>query len=124
MAKVSKQTASNVNDFGVAEDRSEDLEGYNVTFVTIRETHDLKAMLSVLPGGQCHCPHWGYVIAGSITVDYGDHEETIEAGDAYYMPPGHVPGAVAGTELLMISPADEYAATMKAVQEGMQAAQG
>jgi mannose-6-phosphate isomerase-like protein (cupin superfamily) len=123
MPKVSKQTATNGEDFGVADQRSDQLEGYTVEFVTIRETHDLKAMLSVLPGGQCRCPHWGYLLSGRITIDYGDHEETVEAGDAFYMSPGHVPAAEAGTEIVMFSPTDEYAATMTAVHEGMQAAQ-
>ena len=119
MPKVSKQSASLVDDFGVAEDRHEDLDGYTVNFVTIRETHDLAPMLKALPGEHCPCPHWGYVLKGRLTVRYGDREETIEAGDAFYMPPGHVPAAEAGTELVQISPADELAATMEAIRAGM-----
>jgi hypothetical protein len=58
MPKLSKQTASQVEDFGVAEDRYDDLDGYTVNFVTIRQAHDLAPMLSGLPGGNCACPHW------------------------------------------------------------------
>jgi hypothetical protein len=124
MPKVSKQSATNVKDFGVAEDRSADLDGYTVNFVSIRESHDLAPMLAGLPGGKCSCPHWGYVLKGRITVRYGDHEEVIEAGDAFYMPPGHAPEAEAGTELIQISPADELATVEAAIMQSMQQSAG
>jgi mannose-6-phosphate isomerase-like protein (cupin superfamily) len=107
MPAASKDTASHVRDFGPAEDRSEDLSDYTVSFVSIRRSHDLAGLLSGLPGRHCSCPHWGYVFKGSITVRYGDREETFGPGQAFYMPPGHVPGAVAGTELVQFSPAAE-----------------
>jgi hypothetical protein len=121
MPKVSKSTASAIKDFGVAEDRSEDLDGYTVNFVTIKQSHDLAPMLAALPGGKCHCPHWGYVLSGSIIVRYDDHEETFVAGDAFYMPPGHAPEAEAGTELVQISPADQLAQVEAALMNAMQA---
>jgi hypothetical protein len=46
-------------------------------------------------------------------------EEVIEPGDAFYMPPGRVPAAVAGTELVMFSPQDELAAVEAAMRELM-----
>ncbi len=51
--------------------------------------------------------HWGYLLADRITVSYADHEETYQAGDAFYMPPGHVPAAETGTEFLQFSPTDQ-----------------
>jgi quercetin dioxygenase-like cupin family protein len=54
-------------------------------------------------------PALGYVFAGQITVSYADREEVFEAGDAFYMPPGHVPAATEGTELLQFSPKTELA---------------
>jgi len=120
MPKISKATASTVKDFGLAEDRSDDLEGYNISFVTIRETHDLAPLLAKLPGGNCSCPHWGYVLKGRMTVRYPDREEVFEAGDAYYMPPGHAPAAEAGSEFVMISPADEMAELQTAMMQAMQ----
>ncbi len=38
------------------------------------------------------------------------------AGDAFYLPPGHVPAAEAGTEFVQFSPATELAAVMAALQ--------
>jgi hypothetical protein len=32
------------------------------------------------PGDSCPCPHWGYVMAGRLTVRYGDREEVLEPG--------------------------------------------
>jgi quercetin dioxygenase-like cupin family protein len=57
-----------------------------------------------------------------MTVHYGDRDEVIEAGEAFVMPPGHVPEADAGTSFVMFSPADQLAATEAAIMAGMQAA--
>jgi hypothetical protein len=76
MPSTSVSTATRVADYGVAEDRSAELDGYAVNFVTIKQTHHLAPMLAALPGGNCTCPHWGYVFKGTLTVRYADHEET------------------------------------------------
>jgi len=123
MTKVSTETADHVQDYGPAIDRVTTADGYTFGFTTIREDMDLAPMLATLPGGRCSCPHWGYVLAGRVTVRYEDREEVIEAGDAFYMAPGHAPEAVAGTELVMFSPADELAATDAAIAEGLAARQ-
>ena len=46
---------------------------------------------SGLPDDSCQCPHWGYVLKGELTFRFADREEVFEAGDAFYLPPGHVP---------------------------------
>jgi len=124
MPSTSASTATKIADYGVAEDRSAELDGYAVNFVTIKQTHDLAPMLAALPGGNCTCPHWGYVFKGTLTVRYADHEETFQAGDAFYTPPGHAPAAEAGTELLQISPADKLAEVDAAIAAAMQAVPG
>ncbi len=124
MPKASKESVTEVRDYGVAEDRTGDLDGYTVNFVSIRQDHDLAPMLSGLPGGRCSCPHWGYVIKGRMIVRYADHEEVCEAGDAFYMPPGHAPAAEAGTEFIQISPSDQLQEVEAAVVKAMQQMQG
>jgi mannose-6-phosphate isomerase-like protein (cupin superfamily) len=119
MAKLSKDTAEKIMEVPQAEDRSSDIEGYTVNFVTIKETHDLAPALASLPGGHCSCPHWGYLFQGRMVVTYGDRKEVIEAGEAFYMPPGHTPQADAGTEFVVFSPADELEATNRAVMAAM-----
>ena len=120
MAKVSSETAENTKDYGVALDRFSTVEGYTINFVSIREDMDLAPMLASLPGGKCACPHWGYMVKGQMIVDYGDHQETFEAGDAFYMSPGHAPEAKAGSEFIQFSPADQLAETEAAIAAAMQ----
>ena len=120
MAKASSASTDKVMDYGVAIDRASTLDGYTVNFVTITKTHDLGPMLASLPGGRCSCPHWGYVLKGRVIVRYDDREEVLEAGDAFYMPPGHAPEADAGTELIQFSPSDQLAEVEAALATAMQ----
>lgn len=120
MAKASKETTPATMDFALAEDRSCALEDFTVNFVMIRQDHDLGPMLAALPGGMCQCPHWGVITKGRMTVRYADRTEVLEAGDAFYMPPGHAPAAEAGTELIQFSPTDLLAATEAAIADAMQ----
>lgn len=65
-------------------------------------------LLKGLSDDRCQCPHWGYVISGTLTVRYPDHEEVIRAGELYYMAPGHTMAVTAGTVLIEFSPRDEF----------------
>jgi quercetin dioxygenase-like cupin family protein len=81
-------------------------------------------MLKGLPDGQCQCPHWGYVIKGRFTYRSGDREEVFNAGDAFYLPPGHVGvGNEPGSEMVQFSPADELKRTEEVIMKNMQATQ-
>lgn len=51
---------------------------------------DTTEMFAGLPDGACPEPHFGYVLEGTATVHYTDGgSETLTAGDAYYLRPGH-----------------------------------
>ena len=51
---------------------------------------DTAEMFADLPGGVCSEPHWGYMVSGQVTMRYRDGAtETLKAGDAYYIHPGH-----------------------------------
>ena len=63
MARVSRDSAPEVVDYGPAEDRTGHFDGYTVNFTSIRENSDLAPLLKGLPGDSCQCPHWGYMIA-------------------------------------------------------------
>jgi hypothetical protein len=120
MSKATKQTTPITTDMEVVEDRTCELDGYTVNFVTIRTDFDLAPMLAGLPDGRCQCPHWGVMSKGRMTVTYADREEVIEAGDAFYLPPGHTPAVVAGTEFIQFSPSDLLAETEAAIAKAMQ----
>jgi hypothetical protein len=118
--KISKDSAPDVEDFGPAIDRGGQLDGYTAEFVTIREGHSLAPVLKGLPGDSCQCPHWGYMLAGKITVSYPDHEEVYQAGDAFYMTPGHVPTAETGSEFIQFSPTQQLAETVAVIKANAQ----
>ena len=51
---------------------------------------DTAEMFADLPDGAWQEQHWGYVLDGSVTVRYTDGaSETLSAGQAYYIRPGH-----------------------------------
>jgi hypothetical protein len=120
MAKASKESTPITLDFEIVEDRACALDDFTVNFVTIRQDHDLAPMLAGLPGGMCQCPHWGVMQKGRLTVRYADREEFVQAGDAFYMSPGHTPSAEAGTEFIQFSPTDLLEKTEAAIAEAMQ----
>jgi len=123
MPKVAKATAQ-IADHGVVVDAHEDIDGYTVNFVTFRQDIDGTPLLKGLPDDRCQCPHWGYVLKGRFTYQFADHEEVFEAGDAFYLPPGHIPFADAGSELVQFSPTEELRVVEDAMMKNMQAMQG
>ncbi len=66
-----------------------------------------------LPGGSCQVPHWGYLIKGRMRIKFSDHDEAINAGEAFYMPPGHIPVTEEDCELVTFSPKGENKKTME-----------
>jgi hypothetical protein len=123
MPKVSKQSATQVEDHGPVQDRHGEVGGYTVNFVSFRQDVDGTPLLKGLPGDSCDCPHWGYVLKGKLTHRFADHDEVAEAGDAFYTPPGHIPLAAAGTEFVQFSPSLELQAVAAAMVKNMQEAQ-
>ncbi len=125
MPKVSKDSATQGGEFGPVTDRSDEIEGYSVNFTTFHVDMDQTPVLKGLPDDQCQCPHWGYVIKGRLTIRSGEREEVFEAGDAYYLAPGHVGVSnEPGSEIVQFSPAEELKKTSDVIMKNMQAAQG
>ena len=85
---------------------------------------DPTALFKGLPGDRCQCPHWGYVIKGRMRVKYADREEVINAGDAYYLAPGHIAICEEAGEVVEFSPKGEYQRTMEVVFRNWQALSG
>ena len=105
-------------------DRAEELEGYTVNFVSFRQDVDATPLYKGLPDDRCQCPHWGYVVSGEVTFKYADGEDVCVAGEAFYIPAGHVPVRNdPGTEIVLFSPAGELRETEAAMQRNMEAMQ-
>ena len=115
MPKVSVDTAA-VEDAGFLVDASGELDDYSVDFLTFRQDMDATPLLKGMPDDQCQCPHWGYVLKGRLRYRVGDREEEFTAGDAFYLPPGHIPiENEPGSELVQFSPTEP----LRQVQEVM-----
>jgi hypothetical protein len=120
MPKVSRESATGGGDYGAVLDRAEQLGDYSVNFVSFRQDIDATPLYRGLPDDRCQCPHWGYVLSGAVTFQYADGNEVCETGEAFYIPPGHVPVKHApGTELVLFSPAAELRVTEEAMERNM-----
>jgi hypothetical protein len=120
MPKVSKNSAAKVQDIGIGEVREEVVDGYEISFLDLHETSDMAPLLKGLPDDRCPCPHWGYIIKGTVTFTFADHTEVFQAGDAFYAPPSHSPTVAAGTEFVIISPAEQVAEVNEAISNNVQ----
>jgi hypothetical protein len=88
--------------------KGEDWGGQLVRHLSLPPGADFRPLLAGLPGDECDCPHWGYVVSGSIRIRYTDGtEEVSTAGDVYYWPGGHTGWTDEGVEFVEISPADQ-----------------
>jgi glyoxylate utilization-related uncharacterized protein len=108
-------------DFGTI--RAIEWGGMNAELGTFQQEVDPTPFFKGLPDDRCQCPHWGYVVRGQMRYRFADHEEVYNAGDVYYVPPGHTPVIGEGTEYVEFSPLDRYHQTMEAVGRNMAAMQ-
>jgi hypothetical protein len=123
MPKVSSDNAQ-VADHGIVRDWHGEVDGYTVNIVAFRQDIDATPMLKGLPDDRCQCPHWGYVLKGKLTYRFADHDEVFEAGDAFYLPPGHIPVQnEPSTEIVQFSPTKELKVTEEVMMKNMEAMQ-
>ena len=121
MPKVSRNTASHSVQLEGLDVRLEHLEGgYSVCFESHTADSNLGALFRGLPDDRCPLPRWGYVVKGKVSFVFPDRKETFEAGDAYYVAPGHVPVHYAGAEIVEFSPTDILEKTIKVVMSNLQ----
>ena len=110
MPSTSKSSASEQIAFEGIDVQLENLEGgYTVCFESHTADADLADLFRGLPDDRAQIPRWGYVIEGKTGFRFPDREETYEAGEAYYVPPGHTPVHYAGAEIVEFSPTDVLA---------------
>jgi hypothetical protein len=123
MPKASRDTASESVTTNGLEVRLEHLEGgYSVCFESHTANADFADLFRGLPDDRAQLPRWGYVVTGKVGFRFADREETYEAGDAYYVPPGHTPVHYAGAEIVEFSPTEVLGETIPVVMRNLQAA--
>lgn len=70
---------------------------------------DTTPLFQGLEGDLCQCPHWGFVLSGQLTMTNADGaQETVNANDLFYWPPGHNVKVDADAEIVMFSPQREH----------------
>jgi hypothetical protein len=124
MPHANKASAPVRIDIPELEGRYVDLDGYTVGFETYKADVDPAEFFRGLPDDRCQCPHWGVVLAGSISFRFADRTETYAACDAYYVPAGHTPVVTASTQIVEFSPTEALDATMAVVGANLAAAAG
>jgi hypothetical protein len=109
---------------GVATVRQAEIGGgMTLEFSCLGKGLDVGPLFRGLPDDMCQCPHWGYVLRGSMTFRTRDGAITVRAGDAYYVPPGHVPLTTdEECEVIELSPTAELRQTMDQIARNMEAA--
>jgi hypothetical protein len=122
MPHASKKTASEHESLEGYEGHFEHFDGgWTVGFETYTEDADLASLFRGLPDDECQCEHMGYVVKGRLAFRSKDGEESFEAGDAYFVGPGHTPILYAGTEVVEFSPTRKLGETMEVVTRNMAA---
>ena len=78
-------------------------------YFTLSSGVDTTPLFQGLDGNACQCPHWGFVLQGRITTtDARGAQETVNANDLFYWPPGHNVKVDADAEIIMFSPQREH----------------
>ena len=78
-------------------------------YFTLAAGVDTTPLFQGLNGNHCHCPHWGFVLRGRITTtDAKGVQETVNANDLFYWPPGHNVKVDVDAEIIMFSPQHEH----------------
>ena len=78
-------------------------------YFTLSTGVDTTPLFHGLEGDLCQCPHWGFVLRGQLTTtDAGGAQETVNANDLFYWPPGHNVRVDADAEIIMFSPQREH----------------
>jgi hypothetical protein len=75
-----------------------------------------------LPDDMCQCRHQGYVVSGQLTFKTNNGSFDVVAGEAFDVPPGHIPLFSAGCEWVQFTATAEQRKTDEAVQRNTAAA--
>ena len=106
---------------GEATVRGADWEEMRVAVVSVPAGTDFGPLLKGHPNDRCPCPHWGYMIKGRLSIQSDEGEETLRAGDVFYLEAGHTGVATEDTEFLEVSPPDKHQAFVDMARRNLEA---
>lgn len=94
--------------------------GMTAAFNELPKGTDLTPLLQGLKNDSCQCPHWGYIAAGAMLIKYDDgKEEVLQAGDVFYLPPGHTGIVQEDLKIIDFSPSTELNEVMEHIGRKM-----
>ena len=124
-ANLSKKSATRVESMPGFDGRYIEIDGTTMGFESFEHAGDFTPMYKGLPDDRCQSHHWGYVIKGRMIMHRPEGDVVAEAGEAYYVGPGHTGEVgIPGTEVIEFSPTAEYEQTMAVVAKNMEAMGG
>lgn len=95
--------------------------GMTVGYNQLPAGTDFTPLLKGLTNDSCHCPHWGYILEGSIRIIYNNGSEDLtQAGDVFYWEPGHTAIVEEDVVLIDFSPEKELNKVMTHVAKKME----
>jgi hypothetical protein len=107
----------------VATTRAIDGGGMTIAIERLSAGVETAPLFKGLPDDACQSDHWGYLIDGRLRIVYADgSEESIVAGQAYYLPAGHNVVVEEDTLVVEFSPSADRARTMEHAARNMAAA--
>lgn len=79
--------------------------GMTIGYVDIPQAMDFSPLFKGLPQDMCISDHWGYVLDGSLEIEYpGGKTETYSAGEVFYWPAPHTGKIPRGAKFIDFSP--------------------
>jgi hypothetical protein len=108
MPHASRDTAAeSISLFGIDVKLTNFDGGYTVCFESHANDQDLGPLFNGLSGDACQFIRLGYVLEGTVAFRIGERTETYSAGDAYIVPPGHIPIQHGGARIVEFSPTEQ-----------------
>jgi hypothetical protein len=109
---------------GVGEVRRVESRDVTAEFGRADRALDSTPLFQGLPDDMCQCRHQGYVVRGQLTFKTKDGSFDVAAGEAFDVPPGHIPIFSAGCEWVQFTATAEQSKTDEAIQRNAAAAAG
>lgn len=95
-----------------------ELADLHFAFETCAAGSDIDNLISIFPHKACPVEHWGIIFKGKVRVEFVDSpDEIFEAGDVFYVQPGHRPYMLEDTELLQITRKAEHNGFIQQIAE-------
>jgi hypothetical protein len=99
-------------------------DGLGGMAVTYMETAAMPAspnLFEGLPNNSCNCPHWGFMLKGSLHIKYDSGEEVeVHTGEVFYFKSGHIGWTDKESAWLDFSPENELKEVLAHIGKKMQ----